>query len=91
MALAATVEAIFNVMGDDNPSIRQCPLAMDKWESLVVSTRQIVLGVNLDTNKMVVAMTPEYLAEIQVLLNKTWHKHQQHFTVSEAQSQKLSL
>ena len=86
MALAATVEAIFNVMGDDNPSIRQCPLAMDKWESLVVSTRQTVLGVNLDTDKMVVSMTPEYVAEIQALLDKTWHKHRRRFTVSEAQS-----
>jgi hypothetical protein len=29
MALAATIEAIFIVMGEPNVAVRQCPLAMD--------------------------------------------------------------
>lgn len=86
MALAAIIEAIFVVMGDDNPTIRQCPLAMDKWETLVVDTRQTILGVILDTHMMTVSMTPEYVAEVKHLLDTTWHTGRKRFTVSEAQS-----
>jgi hypothetical protein len=31
MVLAATIEAIFVVMGEPDVAVRQCPLAMDKW------------------------------------------------------------
>ena len=85
-ALAATIEAIFTVMGEDDPSLRQCPLAMDKWESLVVNTRQTVLGVCVDTNAMAVSMTPEYVTEVRNLLDTSWHSSRKRFTVSEAQS-----
>ncbi len=83
--LAATIEAIFTVMGEDNPALRQCPVAMDKWEALTVSTRQTVLGVILDTHTMTVAMTPEYVREVRNLIDKTWHAGRKQFTVSEAQ------
>lgn len=86
LSLAAIIESIFTVMGEDNPAIRQCPLAMDKWESLVVDTRQTILGISLDTHTMSVSMTPEYTAEIRELLDKTWHLNRKRFTVSEAQS-----
>ncbi len=86
LALAAMIESIFTIMGEDNPAIRQCPLAMDKWENLVVDTRQTVLGVSLDTHAMAVSMTPEYVAEVRELLDTTWHINRKRFTVSEAQS-----
>ncbi len=86
VSLAAVIEAIFAVMGEDNPAIRQCPLAMDKWETLVVETRQTILGVSLDTHAMAVSMTPGYIAEIRELLDTTWHLNRKQFTVSEAQS-----
>ncbi len=87
IALAATVEAIFCMMGEDNPAIRQCPIAMDKWESsVVVSTHQTVLGVDLDTDRMTISMTPAYVAKIRALLDATWHKHRRRFMVSKAQS-----
>jgi hypothetical protein len=31
MKLAALTEAIFVVMGEPDTTVRQCPLAMDKW------------------------------------------------------------
>jgi hypothetical protein len=86
LRLAATIEAIFTIMGEDNPALRQCPVAMDKWETLIVSTQQIVLGVSLDTHTMTVAMTPDYVAEVRRLIDKTWHSGRKRFTVSEAQS-----
>jgi hypothetical protein len=36
MVLAATIEAIFIVMGKPDVKVRQCPLAMDKWSELVI-------------------------------------------------------
>ena len=31
MVLAATIKAIFVIMGKPDVPVRQCPLAMDKW------------------------------------------------------------
>jgi hypothetical protein len=36
MKLAALIEAIFVVMGKPDTTVRQCSLAMDKWEELIV-------------------------------------------------------
>ncbi len=36
MVLAAMIESIFTVMGKPKDSVRQCPLAMDKWNELVI-------------------------------------------------------
>jgi hypothetical protein len=62
LCLAAIIEGIFTVMGNDKPTFCQCLLAIDKWETLVVSPRQTILVVNLDTDTMMVSMTPEYVA-----------------------------
>ena len=45
-ALAATIEAIFVVMGPPN-EVRQNPLAMDKWIELIVGPQQIMLGLDI--------------------------------------------
>ncbi len=50
MVLAATIEAIFVVMGKPDVMIRQCPLAMDKWMELVIGPKQTMLGLIIDTN-----------------------------------------
>ncbi len=44
IVLAATIEAIFIVMGEPDVKVRQCPLAMDKWLELVISPKQTMLG-----------------------------------------------
>jgi hypothetical protein len=36
LTLAAMIESIFTVMGEADTTLRQCPLAMDKWLQLVV-------------------------------------------------------
>jgi hypothetical protein len=83
--LAATIEAIFIVMGDVNEALRQCPLAMDKWQELVVGPRQVVLGLTVDTRTMTVAITSEYLKEVAQIIKSTWHVHRRRFHASEAQ------
>ncbi len=43
MVLAAMIEAIFVVMGKPNVTVRQCPLAMDKWLELIIGPKQTML------------------------------------------------
>ncbi len=85
MVLAATIEAIFIVMGKLDVKVRQCPLAMDKWLELVIGPKQTMLGPIINTNRLTVAIPPKYLQEILELLNSTWHPNQHCFKVSEAQ------
>jgi hypothetical protein len=73
MVLAATIKAIFVVMGKPDVAVRQCPLAMDKWLELVIGPKQTMLGLIIDTNRLTVAIPAKYLQEVLNLLNSTWH------------------
>ncbi len=86
MVLAATIKAIFNVMGEPDVAVRQCPLVMDKWLKLVIGPKQTILGLIIDTNRLTVAIPPKYLKEVLELLKPTWHPNQRCFKVSEAQN-----
>ncbi len=83
--LAALIEAIFAIMGKPDTTVRQCPLAMDKWLELVVAPNQRMLGLIIDTNNLTVGILPDYIAEILNLISTTWHSHRPHFIVGEAQ------
>jgi hypothetical protein len=83
--LAALIEAIFVIMGRPDTRVRQCPLAMDKWVELIVSPRQRMLGLIIDTNTLTVGIPPDYVKEVLDLINSTWHSHRRRFTVGEAQ------
>ena len=85
LVLAALIEAIFMVMGDPDETVRQCPLALDKWTSLVISTRQVMLGLVIDTTTLTVGIPDLYIQEVRHLINRTWHIHRKRFTVKEAQ------
>jgi hypothetical protein len=85
LALAALIEAIFVIMGMPDTTVRQCPLAMDKWLDLVVAPKQRMIGLVIDTNKLTVGIPPDYLAEVLDLLNTTWHSHRRCFAVGDAQ------
>jgi hypothetical protein len=71
MVLAATIEAIFIIMGELDVTVRQCPLAMDKWLELVISPKQTMLGLIINTNRLTVAIPPKYYQEVLELLNST--------------------
>ncbi len=79
MVLAAPIEAIIIVMGKPDVAVRQCPLAMDKWLELVISPKQTMLGLIIDTNRLTVSIPPKYLQEVLELLNSTWHPNRGHF------------
>jgi hypothetical protein len=73
IVLAATIEAIFVVMGKPNVVVRQCPLAMDKWLELLIVPKQTMLGLIIDTNRLTIVIPAKSLQEVLDLLNSTWH------------------
>jgi hypothetical protein len=68
--LAAIIEAIFMVCGLPDIDVRQCPLSLEKWGELIVGPCQIILGLVIDTNKMTVRMSDEYLSEVRALITE---------------------
>ena len=83
--LAAAIEAIFVVCGEPNIEVRQCPLSLEKWESLVVGTKQVMLGLEIDTDTMTVKITDEYKKEVLTLLQTSWKPSKGFFKVDEMQ------
>ncbi len=83
--LATLIEAIFVIMGKPDMTVRQCPLAMDKWLELIIALKQRMLGLIINTNTHTVGIPPVYVKEILDLINTTWHLHRCCFTVEEAQ------
>lgn len=81
--LRAVIEAIFVVCGRPDTSRRQCALAMDKWEGLLISYHSVLLGLLFNSRTLTVAMTKEYLQELRDLLKKTWHKSRKSFFINE--------
>ena len=55
--LAASIESLFQVMGEDNLNIRRSNLSMEKYYSITCSYEQIQLGVLINTRTMTVQMT----------------------------------
>ncbi len=82
--LAAIIEAIFVVCGRPDVAVRQCPLSLKKWNKLTVRTRQIVLGLVVDTIKMTVGIMPEYLQQVRDLLSN-WDSNKRLFKVGNMQ------
>jgi hypothetical protein len=72
-------------MGKPNESVWQCPLAMDKWNELVIGPRQTGSWLIIDTNQLTVAIPIKYLTEVWDLLDSTWNPNRCCFKVSEAQ------
>ena len=83
--LAAAIEAIFVVCGEPKTEIRQCPLSLEKWESLVVGTKQIMLGLEINTDRMTVRITDQYKEEVLTLLRSSWGPSKRFFKVDEIQ------
>ncbi len=45
----------------------------------------MILGLIIDTNRMMVSIPEKYRQEVLKLLETTWHSNRRHFKVSEAQ------
>jgi hypothetical protein len=85
MKLATLIKAIFIVMGEPDTTVRQCPLAMDKWEELGIRPVQTMLGLVIDTYQLTVSIPSNNVNKVLLLLNNTWHCGRKQFRVSKAQ------
>ncbi len=83
--LAAIIEAIFIVCDRPNVELCQCPLSLEKWEELVVGSVQTVLGLTVDTNRLIVGITPEYHKQVRDLIALKWPISWQMFKVVDIQ------
>ncbi len=82
--LAAIIEAIFTVCGTPDTAVRQCPLSLEKWHELIVGPRQIVLGLVIDTNRMTVGISDDYIQKVRDLLSN-WDPNKRFFKVNDMQ------
>lgn len=78
-SLAALIEAMFTVMGAPNVSIRQMHLAIDKWKGAIVGPLQIMLGIDINTNSLLVGTTSEYQTEVRELIFESYIKQKKCF------------
>jgi hypothetical protein len=84
-SLAATIEAIFTVCGVPDIDVQQCPLSLEKWLELILGWRQTVLGLIVDSHKLTVGISDEYLEQVRELLKLKWHPNRKFFRVRELQ------
>ncbi len=84
MKFAALIKEIFVVMGKPFTTVRQQPLAMDKWEVLIVGLVQMMLGLVKNTFKLTVGIPDTNVGEVLLLLNNTLHPDRKQVTVLEA-------
>jgi hypothetical protein len=85
MKSAALTEAIFVIMGELDATVRQCPIAMDKWEELIVGPVQTMMGLIIKTSKLTVGIPDTNVGEVLLLLNNIWHPGRKQFPASEDQ------
>jgi hypothetical protein len=58
------IEAIFVVMGKPDTTVRQCPLAMDKWEELIIRPILTMLGLIINTCKLSAGISDNYECKV---------------------------
>ena len=83
-AAAASIEAIFLLLGESDLSKRQDPISFDKLMEMVISYINKVLGHELDTRRLTISTPRDYINEVKKLLSTTWGPHRKQFTVQEA-------
>ena len=73
-ALAAALKAIFTLLGQPEPLLRNIAVAMDKFEDMLVSHCRMRLGLQCNTRRMVVSIPVTYVAEVLVIIKKLHNK-----------------
>jgi hypothetical protein len=83
-AIAASIEAIFILLGASNTSRRQDPISWDKLHELLAAPVNRILGLVLDLRRLTVGIPPEFTSATVTLLRSTWGRHRRSFRVKEA-------
>jgi hypothetical protein len=84
-AIAASIEAIFMLLGDSNMALRQDPISWDKLHKLLVAPVNQILGLVLNLRQMTVGTLQDFVTSTINLLRTTWGPHRRFFKVKEAE------
>lgn len=84
-AVAASIEAVFLLLGDSELDRRQDPVSFDKLLEMFVAPANRILGHIIDTRRMTVSIPDEFTKEVSHLLRTTWGPHRFRFFINEAE------
>jgi hypothetical protein len=59
---------------------------MDKWTDLTIVPHQVMLGLKIDTTRMMVSIPSSHTSDVFEILNLTWQPSCRSFMVQEAQT-----
>jgi hypothetical protein len=85
-AAAASIEAIFVLLGPSALDKRQDPISVDKLEEMVISPINRILGHIIFSRRLTVDTPEDFLVALRRHLNTTWGPHRKSFTVLEAET-----
>ena len=81
--MAASIEALFQVMGLLLEKVRRSPLSMDKFSAFPCSWEKTQLGLHINTRAMSIALPTDKLLRLVSTLTSTWHTARKSFTLLE--------
>lgn len=85
-AVAASIEAIFVLLGESDLLARQDPISFDKMEDMMVSYYNQILGQVINTRKMTVETPPAYVSQVVKDLERHWHPKRKSVSIPEIES-----
>lgn len=83
-AMAASIEALFLIMGFPDIEKRPNPISLDKFYQAECSFIKKQLGANINTRTMRVLIPADKIIKLNTLLSTTWHDKRQRFSVMES-------
>ena len=83
-ATAASIEAIFLLLGDSDLRRRQDPVPFDKMLDLLVNYWNKILGDIINRRELTVETPREFVDATLVTLKTTWSTHRKRFLTSQA-------
>ena len=85
-AIAASIEAIFILLGESDLGLRQDTVSFDKLEDTMVNWNNKILGRFINTRSLTVATPPEYVQRTAEIIRVRWHCKRQHFFISDIET-----
>lgn len=82
-AVAASIVAIFILLGKSDLDKRQDPISFDKMEDLIISWCNIVLRQFIHTSQMTIETPPDYVQATVSLMDRHWHGGRKSFRIHD--------
>jgi hypothetical protein len=81
--IAASIEAIYILLGPSDLAKRQDPISFDKLQEMIIGPINRILGHIVDTRRMTIAPPPDFMSELSKSLSTTWASHRKSFRLRE--------